>query len=185
MWQSYLDQKRRESRSHAFERRLCGIAVGLILPGQWGGLVLVRRMRQPSQVTKCEDRNGVVRCACNDRKYLVMPRFVHLQYRRMKFRKLSDFHGGLARIRASRKLYPAYLPCSRDAAHIRRGRSGVAEQELHGSQIPRAAVDQRCACHPGGKEASILAGCHRPIAPTAPSEQILAWPAKSRAILTP
>jgi len=130
MWQSDLDQKRRESRSHAFERRLCGIAVGLILPGQWGGLVLVRRMRQPSLVR-------VVRCACNDRKYLVMPRFVHLQYRRMKFKKLSDFHGDLARIRASRKLYPAYPPCSRDAAHIRRGRSGVA-----GIWHPLPAPDQ-------------------------------------------
>jgi hypothetical protein len=70
---------------------------------------------------------------------------------------------------------------------------GVAEQELDGSQIPRAAVDQRClgppqgvraenprvkpdACHPLGKKTSILAGCHRPIAPAAPSEQILAWP---------
>src|SRR5215510_13036132 len=54
------------------------------------------------------------------------------------------------------------------------------------SQIPCAAVDQRClgppqrvgakhprvkpdACHPVGKKASILAGCHRPIAYTAPS----------------
>jgi hypothetical protein len=69
----------------------------------------------------------------------------------------------------------------------------LSEQKLHGSQIPRAAVDQRClgpaqgvgakpprvkpdACHPVGKEASILAGCHRPIAPTTPSEQILTWP---------
>src|SRR5690349_5219818 len=70
---------------------------------------------------------------------------------------------------------------------------GVAEQELHGSQIARAAVDQRClgpaegvrtkhprikpdACHPVGKKASILARCHRSIAPTTPSEQILSWP---------
>lgn len=69
----------------------------------------------------------------------------------------------------------------------------VAEQELHRSQIPRPPVDQRClgpaqgmgakhswikpdACHPIGKKASILAGCHRPIAPAAPSEQILTWP---------
>ena len=53
----------------------------------------------------------------------------------------------------------------------------VAEQELHGSQIPGAAVDQRClgpaqgvgpkhhrvkpdACHPVGEQASILAGRH-------------------------
>jgi hypothetical protein len=70
---------------------------------------------------------------------------------------------------------------------------GVAEQELHGSQIPRAPVDQHClgpaqgagakhlrvkpdACHPVGKKASILAGCHRSIAPTAPGEQVLTWP---------
>jgi len=70
---------------------------------------------------------------------------------------------------------------------------GVAEQELDGSQIPRAAVDQRClgppqgvgakhprvkpdACHPVSKKAGILAGCHRPIAPTAPGEQIVTWP---------
>jgi hypothetical protein len=62
---------------------------------------------------------------------------------------------------------------------------GVAEQELHGSRIHCAAVGQRCfgtaqgvgakhprvkpdACHPFGKKASILAGCHRSIAPTAP-----------------
>jgi len=32
------------------------------------------------------------------------------------------------------------------------------------------------ACHPVSKKASILAGCHRPIAPPAPSEQILTWP---------
>src|SRR5262245_57635759 len=68
-----------------------------------------------------------------------------------------------------------------------------SEQELHCSQIPRAAVDQRClgpaqrvvpkhprvkpdACHPVGKKTSILAGCHRPIASTATSEQILTWP---------
>jgi hypothetical protein len=70
---------------------------------------------------------------------------------------------------------------------------GVAEQELHGSQIPCTAVDQRClgpaqgvgtkhprikpdARHPPGKKASILAGCHGPIARTAPSEQILTRP---------
>jgi len=70
---------------------------------------------------------------------------------------------------------------------------GVAEQELDGSQIACAAVNQRClgpaqgvrakhprvkpnACHPVGEQASILAGRHRPIAPRAPSEQMLTWP---------
>jgi hypothetical protein len=68
---------------------------------------------------------------------------------------------------------------------------GVAEQELH--EIAYTAVDQRClgpaqgvrakhsrvkpdACQPVGEQASMLAGCHGPIAPMAPSEQILTWP---------
>jgi hypothetical protein len=32
------------------------------------------------------------------------------------------------------------------------------------------------ACHPLGKETSILPSCHRLIAPTVPCEQILTWP---------
>jgi hypothetical protein len=35
------------------------------------------------------------------------------------------------------------------------------------------------ACHPVGKQASILAGRHRSIEPTAPGEQVLTWPLAS------